>query len=64
MSTTRQDIMQAYQTLRRAARLLELQARRARDEHDASHEQALRTARGMIRSIVHTSSCTPSDDVV
>lgn len=56
--------MQASQTLKRAARLLELQARRTRDEHDASHEQALRTARGMIRSIVHKNACASSDGVL
>jgi hypothetical protein len=55
-TTTRDDIVRAAQTLRRAARLLELQAQRVRDERDATHDRALANARGMITRIV-TSEC-------
>jgi hypothetical protein len=47
--------MKTATTLRRAARLLELQTSRVTNEQDASHEQALRNARGMIRRIVEHS---------
>lgn len=60
-TTTRDDIMRVAQTLRRAARLLELQARRVRDEEHPTHDRAMLNARGMIRRIARGESCANSD---
>jgi hypothetical protein len=48
---SRSDILKAAETLRRAARLLELQAQRVRDEQHVTHDRAMINARGMIRKI-------------
>ena len=53
-NVSRSQLISTAQTLRRAARLLELQTRRVVSEQDDSHEHALRNARGMIRRIVET----------
>ena len=57
-NVSRTQLISTAQTLRRAARLLELQTRRVVSEQDDSHEHALRNARGMIRRIVETPNAT------
>lgn len=48
---SRSELLKAAETLRRAARLLELQAQRVRAEQDATHDRAMVNARGMIKRI-------------
>ena len=57
-NVSRTQLISTAQTLRRAARLLELQTRRVVSEQDDSHEHALRNARGMIRRIVEDNHAT------
>lgn len=60
---SRSELLEAAKTLRRAARLLELQAQRVRAEHDVTHDRAMINARGMIRRIArgggHANPDTP-----
>ena len=53
---SRSELLKAAETLRRAARLLELQAQRVRDEQDATHDRAMANARGMIKRIARGES--------
>jgi hypothetical protein len=53
---SRSELLKAAETLHRAARLLELQARRVRDEQHVTHDRAMANARGMIRRIARGES--------
>lgn len=53
---SRSELLKAAETLHRAARLLELQARRVRAEQDATHDRAMLNARGMIKRIARGES--------
>lgn len=53
---SRSELLKAAETLRRAARLLELQAQRVRDEQHVTHDRAMVNARGMIKRIARGES--------
>jgi hypothetical protein len=51
-TTTRAEILEAAQRLRRAALLLEAHARRCTEAEAPAHGEALRQAQGMVRAVV------------
>jgi hypothetical protein len=52
--TTRDELLAHAERLRRAAQLLEAQARRCREPAAPAHAEALRVARGMVRAVVES----------